>query len=346
MSSLTNGDNADDFFFNNASSDNEAWKGEQKHLPFGGSGSSYVAHHDKGITPAYTLTWSPDVKTIVTGGGKLYTGDFRFDKTIDFVISAVMPDAAHIVTGEGLTCQQFAVAHHVDRMVMIDWPDMKVPDLTSAFWHALAKDITAIKPKHLHVQCAGGNGRTGTTLAILLQLLSGGYPTVEALVTSLRAGYRKAAVESRSQLEYIGAICAIPNGDIDKLVRKTAPPPLPKTAKSKPTIIGGSGSGTKNTTTVAKLSPEDEATRTSPGFLEFDSKWTSSVPLEVAIAYYNIWTALGKPHVVKKGSVPFVVEVAVADVHPDHHKIYNKSADGTKFLQVSFSHIYPNTPGK
>lgn len=353
MSSLTNGDNADDFFFQNASGDNETWQGEQKSLPFGGSsGSSYVAHHDKGITPAYTLKWAEDSKTVVSGGGKLYSGDFRFDKTIDFVISAVSLDVAHVAIGKGLSCQDFGTVHGVERMVLLDWPDMQTPNLSSAFWKALAQDITEIKPEHLHVQCAGGNGRTGTTLAILLQLLSGGYPTVEALVTSLRAGYRKAAVESRSQLEYIGAICNIPNGDIAKLVRKTAPPPATKTAKAKPAkIIGGdsNSSGTggfKGTTTVSKLSPEDEATRTSPGFLDFDSKWTTSVPLEVAIAYYNIWTALGKPHVIKKGSIPFVVEVAVADVHPDHHKIYNKNADGTKFLQVSFSHIYPNTSGK
>ncbi len=348
MSSLTNGDNADDFFFQNAANDHNSW---QDSLPLSGGGTSSPPH-DKGITPAYTLTWNADQKTKVTGGGKLYTGDFKFDKTIDFVISAVMPDVAHVAIGEGMHCQDWGIVHHVKRMVLLDWPDMKVPNLTPAFWQALAKDITEIKPAHLHVQCAGGNGRTGTTLAILLQLLTGGYASVEDAVTALRAGYRKAAVETRVQLEYIGMICGIPLGNIDKLVRKAPPAP----AKSKPakTIGGESGSsasassksgGFSGSPTVVKLSPEDEATRTSPGFNTFDAKFTTALPVQVAIAYYRIWQALGEPIVIKKGSTPYVAEVVIADVHPDHHHIYKKSADQKHLLQVSFAHIYPNTKG-
>jgi len=332
MSSLVNGDDADDFFFGNATGDHEKSEPTSTPLPL------FTGHkHDSGVNSAYTLSWSGGNKTKVTGGGKMYAGDFKHDKTIDFLISAVaLEPQAHYAIGADLSCADGISG--VRHAVLLDWPDMQVPKVPLNFWVNLIKDLSTIRPQHLHVQCAGGNGRTGTTLAILLQLATGGYPSVEVLVKSLRAGYRQAAVETKSQFDYIAYVCNIPVGDVKDMIRKD--PVVVSTATKKPVktppLEGLKKSGT---TTTIQLSPEKEKIRKSKYFLQFDADFTSNLPIDLAVAYYEIWESIGKPILIKKGNVPYAAKVPTDRVYPEHIHLYKLSEDKQFYLSVALAHV-------
>jgi len=68
-------------------------------------------------------------------------------------------------------------------------------------WEALANDLLALK-KPVFVACLGGHGRTGTALAILLDLW-GAIPSDEDPVRFVRTAYCPEAVETQGQYEYV-----------------------------------------------------------------------------------------------------------------------------------------------
>lgn len=96
--------------------------------------------------------------------------------------------------------------------MVIDWPDMKAPELSAKFWNALVVVLKAIATKRkkekpdarvcVVVFCMGGHGRTGTALSILASLF-GVVPESKCPVEFIREKYCKNAVESNVQLDYV-----------------------------------------------------------------------------------------------------------------------------------------------
>lgn len=93
-------------------------------------------------------------------------------------------------------------------VVKVDWPDMSTPSVDGRFWDALLADMLEIsgkEPLDVLVMCAGGHGRTGTALAIIVDLL-GYVPVGTDPVVWVRERYCQEAVETASQLRYIEAM--------------------------------------------------------------------------------------------------------------------------------------------
>ncbi|MCK5016317.1 MAG: hypothetical protein KAS32_04520 [Candidatus Peribacteraceae bacterium] len=93
--------------------------------------------------------------------------------------------------------------------ILIDWPDMKVPDLEKSDWEIIVKGIEKLyksrKGKELNILacCIGGHGRTGTTLSILAAMTVLKGKKKQCPVTFIRDNYCDEAVESESQKDYI-----------------------------------------------------------------------------------------------------------------------------------------------
>ena len=83
--------------------------------------------------------------------------------------------------------------------IRIDWADHGVPDLRRKDWRRLIEDLKHIDGKVL-VHCMGGHGRTGTALAILLNLSSA---ISTDPVKYLRENYCEKVVESEAQISYL-----------------------------------------------------------------------------------------------------------------------------------------------
>ncbi len=91
--------------------------------------------------------------------------------------------------------------------LIIDWPDMSIPDLDLEFWQALYQDLAKMKGRAV-VHCMGGHGRTGTALAILAFLSSSCGD--EDAVSWVREVYCQESVETASQITYLRNVIGIP----------------------------------------------------------------------------------------------------------------------------------------
>lgn len=88
------------------------------------------------------------------------------------------------------------------REIVLDWPDFGLPGMPLQFW----KDLLRVIKRHRRtlVFCAGGQGRTGTTLSILVMLacrMDG-----DQAIETVRGVYRRAAVETADQEAYINRL--------------------------------------------------------------------------------------------------------------------------------------------
>jgi protein-tyrosine phosphatase len=83
----------------------------------------------------------------------------------------------------------------------LDWPDFRLPrDRAAAITAITALHQRALAGERVEVACAGGIGRTGTTLACIAVLA--GVPATEA-VDWVRAHYRRHAVETPWQRRWV-----------------------------------------------------------------------------------------------------------------------------------------------
>jgi len=87
--------------------------------------------------------------------------------------------------------------------ISVRWPDMGVPALKREWWETLASVLASGKFDSIYIGCAGGVGRTGTTLAILAYLYGVETKTPIAWV---RENYNPKAVETTEQVEYVNKI--------------------------------------------------------------------------------------------------------------------------------------------
>ena len=87
------------------------------------------------------------------------------------------------------------------KLVAYPWPDLGVPREPARFTRALQWILhQAAQGKRVEIGCAGGHGRTGTTLATML-VLQGMSP--KRAVQSIRRTYCHEAIETRSQMKMI-----------------------------------------------------------------------------------------------------------------------------------------------
>lgn len=90
------------------------------------------------------------------------------------------------------------------RGLVIDWPDFGVPGLPRAFWEALARRLQEEEGK-LFIGCSGGNGRTGTALAILAYF----WGLTNTPIAWVREAYSRLAVETNAQARYVQEITGV-----------------------------------------------------------------------------------------------------------------------------------------
>ncbi|MCK5021176.1 MAG: hypothetical protein KAS32_29470 [Candidatus Peribacteraceae bacterium] len=118
--------------------------------------------------------------------------------------------AEPMITLHGVDTKIFPFSNASARIVL-NWPDMGVPDLVKADWTTILKGIEKMKKAkkdgefNVLACCVGGHGRTGTALSILaaLTVLKG---KKQCPVTYVRDNYCKEVVETESQKEYIEEI--------------------------------------------------------------------------------------------------------------------------------------------
>lgn len=120
----------------------------------------------------------------------------KFDVVINLTYNSVKN--AHCIPIPEL--QQYESPSETFTELQIDWPDYGTTNLPYEFWRDLLGYLQANKLKAL-VFCLGGHGRTGTAMAVLLELALGFHP--QQAIEHLRTHYCVEAVESTSQLEYI-----------------------------------------------------------------------------------------------------------------------------------------------
>lgn len=90
--------------------------------------------------------------------------------------------------------------------LIINWPDMSVPEFSKVWWHTLTDRIMEMPHESVvFVCCTGGTGRTGTILSILLALATDEQNPVEFV----RKYYKDRAVETQEQLNYIQNITGL-----------------------------------------------------------------------------------------------------------------------------------------
>lgn len=88
--------------------------------------------------------------------------------------------------------------------ISINWPDYGTPPLDKAWWKGMVTALSNMPAgSNVAIYCQGGHGRTGTALSILAAL-SGNVPANTDPVYWVRKNYCEEAVESWSQIDYIG----------------------------------------------------------------------------------------------------------------------------------------------
>lgn len=88
------------------------------------------------------------------------------------------------------------------KLITIPWRNFGDTNLTREQWQIIINEFP--KQGLIAASCLGGTGRTGTALAILRALLLG--DTESDPVSIIRLLYKKDAVESREQVEYVERI--------------------------------------------------------------------------------------------------------------------------------------------
>lgn len=90
------------------------------------------------------------------------------------------------------------------QLMIYPWPDLGVPREPARYRKALHWLLRqGAEGKRIEIGCAGGHGRTGTTLAALL-ILQG--MTTKRAVATIRAKYCSDAIETRSQLGMLSSL--------------------------------------------------------------------------------------------------------------------------------------------
>ena len=114
------------------------------------------------------------------------------------------------VTPDGFSCAEHIPVYEPPLLIELDFPDFGIPALPASFWYALVEDIKTHNLTHISVQCAGGHGRTGVQLCILLCLLDPAYSAKHAtamdVLRDVRATYCDHAVETYEQIEYVADV--------------------------------------------------------------------------------------------------------------------------------------------
>ncbi len=137
---------------------------------------------------------------------------------------ALLPDKTYCevaVGPKGLVPMSYgppgwAATREIPAVFGLDWADFGVPKVEPSFWKALVKDLQKKKIKSILCTCAGGHGRTGTSLSLLYGLMVGteGFDTAFDLVKHIRSIYCEKAVEATGQLEYIALTLGIEPGKL------------------------------------------------------------------------------------------------------------------------------------
>ena len=89
------------------------------------------------------------------------------------------------------------------RVLKIQWWDRCAPDLTPAFWPALAEELK--NAGRVVINCQGGHGRSGTGIVCLLMAYIPSYTPLDAFI-HLRAVHCPRAIESKAQHDYINSV--------------------------------------------------------------------------------------------------------------------------------------------
>ena len=133
-----------------------------------------------------------------------YSGawDLIIDLAGNITRSQIDQDLVKVGTSERFRdLQQWTHAKHKipSELLLLDWPDMGVPNATYEFWVQLWDRL----PEKTVVACQGGHGRTGTCLAALIIISGIDYYTAVDLV---RAEHCDKAIETVTQERYLHAI--------------------------------------------------------------------------------------------------------------------------------------------
>lgn len=86
------------------------------------------------------------------------------------------------------------------------WPDFRLPADRVDAKHALEEAWSRLDDQRVEIACAGGIGRTGTALAVLVLLdrrNDPAHPAAEDPIAFVRAGYHPRAVETPWQRRYV-----------------------------------------------------------------------------------------------------------------------------------------------
>lgn len=127
--------------------------------------------------------------------------EFTGDPDIGFYLDRAWLDG-HVMVSPGF--HPPFVSEGRQRIVMYPWRDYALPQWPKVFVRALTWLLAeARRGKVVEIGCAGGHGRTGTTLACLL-VLQGVRP--KRAVTLVRSRHCEEAIESTPQLEFIASL--------------------------------------------------------------------------------------------------------------------------------------------
>lgn len=86
--------------------------------------------------------------------------------------------------------------------VDLNWPDFGVLNYVGhKFWEGVADWLVEVNAQHVLVTCTGGNGRTGTFLAIMNGIYND--MSAERSIASIRTVYCSHAVETSGQEDYV-----------------------------------------------------------------------------------------------------------------------------------------------
>lgn len=139
-------------------------------------------------------------KVVVVGNLEVWAGPFSEARSVkpDLYISLNGEVIRPVVRDFGLGLD---FKPKEPKGLSIDWPDFGVPELPREFWEALAKRLQEEEGK-LFIGCDGGQGRTGTALAILAYF----WGLTNTPIAWVREAYLRLAVETDAQARYVGEI--------------------------------------------------------------------------------------------------------------------------------------------
>ena len=155
---------------------------------------------------AYAPCHEGNVKAFSKGLLTFYGGGTN--KKCKYYAGMVVIDLANnfppLATVTGLKMPTF-LSKVVEKRIQIEWPDMQAGYLNREAWQALVADLKQLGKQDVLVCCMGGHGRTGTTLAILANLMLGEKEPIKFI----RKVYCDHAVENQKQVEYINYVTGL-----------------------------------------------------------------------------------------------------------------------------------------